>query len=162
MDKKLLHYICVPKNLVENHDNWEDFTYYDTLIFDQFCFANVEDLDKKDFDDIFNLIFQNFYSKDKIWKAIRHAEKIIYIRTNLEESLPIVACALLCGETIRSVEYVCVDEKYRGNDLATYMIRNLIDFVYYNLPDTPHLTLVSKPELRQLYEGCGFKVVAES
>lgn len=162
MDKNLLHYMAVPINVVLQQDWLEKKSTLNLSKYTQVYVYSIAELEDKDFKQILELLQNNFNSRAKIWYAIKHVEYIACVYSLQDDKQPIVACALLCGGTIRSIEYVCTDSKHRGNSLATNAVKELIHFTFTYLPDTPHLTLVSKPELRSLYENCGFTCIAES
>ena len=159
MDKKKLHYIAVPANVVSGKKGWRDLLEIDSDDVQSVGIYSFNELDTSDYKDLLDLFKQCFNSADKFLRSIRHTEYVAAIR---DYDWKIVGAAFLCGANCMSIEHVMIDEKFRRKGLATYLVRNIIDFTFRNLPEVPHLTLVSKPELHSLYEGCGFQCVAES
>ena len=58
------------------------------------------------------------------------------------------------------IDYVVVRPDARGHGIARALIAETVNQAY--LRGVPHVTLTSKPELRDMYEGCGFQVMEDS
>jgi GNAT superfamily N-acetyltransferase len=58
------------------------------------------------------------------------------------------------------IDYVVVRPDSRGQGIASALVKTAVAHAY--LHQVPYVMLTSKESLRTLYEGCGFRVVANA
>ena len=103
---------------------------------------------------LWNLVATQFRTRSKflaIWQCVR----FVVLHRGPDGGAD--ALLLVSAPVNWQVDYVVVSQEARGKGLATAMLTTVTNEALRR--GVPYVMLTSRPDLRPLYEGCGFRVV---
>jgi ribosomal protein S18 acetylase RimI-like enzyme len=105
---------------------------------------------------LWELVSSQFHTRSKflaVWTGVR------FVAIHRAEDGSADGFLLVNAPVNWQIDYVVVHPDARGRGIAGALISEALNQAY--LRGAPYVMLTSKPELRGLYEGCGFIVVSQ-
>jgi GNAT superfamily N-acetyltransferase len=142
MSEPDVHYICKPNGLRPAATPIDFLTVQEFTADEQACRA------------LWDLVAGQFRTRSKflaIWQCVR------FVALHRGPDGVPDGLLLVSAPVNWQVDYVVVGPSARGQGLATALLTTVTNEAFRR--NVPYVMLTSKPELRPLYEGCGFEVI---